>query len=101
MSDFPILSMVTFLPLLGAGIILAFNRGTPEETATPARYMALWTSLITFLLSLFLTSGSAPYSSSNRTRPTSPEYAARISEVAKSIRGEPPKFLRDRGVLLT
>ncbi len=54
MSDLPILSMVTFLPLLGAGIILAFNRGTPEETAEPARYMALWTSLITFLLSLFL-----------------------------------------------
>ena len=54
MSDFPILTMVTFLPLIGAGIILAFNRGTPEETAAPARYMALWTSLITFLLSLFL-----------------------------------------------
>ncbi len=54
MSDFPILSMVTFLPLLGAVIILAVNRGTPEETAEPARYMALWTSLITFLLSLFL-----------------------------------------------
>ncbi len=54
MSDFPILSMVTFLPLIGAGIILAFSRGTPEETAAPARYMALWTSLITFLLSLFL-----------------------------------------------
>ena len=54
MSDFPILTMVTFLPLLGAGIILAFNRGTAEETAAPARYMALWTSLITFLLSLFL-----------------------------------------------
>jgi NADH-quinone oxidoreductase subunit M len=54
MSDFPILTMITFLPLLGAGIILAFNRGTAEETAAPARYMALWTSLITFLLSLFL-----------------------------------------------
>ena len=54
MGDFPILTMVTFLPLLGAGIILAFNRGTAEETAAPARYMALWTSLITFLLSLFL-----------------------------------------------
>ncbi len=54
MSDFPILSMVTFLPLLGAGIIMALSRGTPEETAAPARYMALWTSLITFLLSLFL-----------------------------------------------
>ncbi len=54
MSDFPILTMVTFLPLLGAGIILAFSRGTAEETAAPARYMALWTSLITFLLSLFL-----------------------------------------------
>ena len=54
MTDFPILTMVTFLPLLGAGIIMALSRGTPEETAAPARYMALWTSLITFLLSLFL-----------------------------------------------
>jgi NADH-quinone oxidoreductase subunit M len=54
MSDFPILTMVTFLPLLGAGIIMAFVRGTPEENAASARYMALWTSLITFLLSLLL-----------------------------------------------
>jgi len=54
MSDFPILTMVTFLPLVGVGFILAFNRGTAEETAAPARYVALWTSLITFLLSLFL-----------------------------------------------
>ena len=54
MIDFPILTLVTFLPLIGAGIILVANRGTQEETAAPARYMALWTSLITFLLSLFL-----------------------------------------------
>jgi NADH-quinone oxidoreductase subunit M len=53
MSDWPILSLVTFLPLVGAGFILAI-RGEPEVTARNARYVALWTSLITFVLSLFI-----------------------------------------------
>ncbi len=53
MSDWPVLSLVTFLPLVGAGLILLL-RGEAEHVARNARYLALWTSLITFLLSLVL-----------------------------------------------
>ncbi len=52
-TDFPLLSLVTFLPLVGAGIILAV-RGDAAAVAQNARWTALWTSLITFLVSLFL-----------------------------------------------
>ncbi len=53
MGGWPLLSLVTFLPLLGAGFIL-FIRGEPDIVARNARYVALWTSLITFALSLFV-----------------------------------------------
>lgn len=53
MNDWPILSLVTFLPLVGAFFILAI-RGDDEVVARNARMTALWTSLITFGLSLFL-----------------------------------------------
>jgi len=53
MNDLPILSIVTFLPLVGALFIL-FVRGDADTIARNARYTALWTSLITFLLSLWL-----------------------------------------------
>ena len=55
MTDgWPILSVVTFLPLVGAGFILFFTRGEPEDVANSARWTALWTSLTTFVLSLFI-----------------------------------------------
>src|SRR6266404_6025097 len=53
MSDWPILSLVTFLPIAGSVMVL-FLRGESEAVARNARYLALWTSLITFLLSLAL-----------------------------------------------
>ncbi len=53
MSDWPILSIVTFLPVVGSLLIL-FLRGEQEAVARNARYLALWTSLLTFLLSLLL-----------------------------------------------
>ncbi|ODR94344.1 NADH-quinone oxidoreductase chain 13 [Methyloceanibacter stevinii] len=49
----PILSTVTFLPLVGALLIFAL-RGNDESTARNARYIALWTTLITFAISLLL-----------------------------------------------
>ncbi len=49
----PILSAVIFLPLLGAAFILAI-RGDDEIAIRNARYVALWTTLITFLLSLVI-----------------------------------------------
>jgi NADH-quinone oxidoreductase subunit M len=49
----PLLSLVTFLPLVGAGFILMI-RGDEEVVARNARFVALWTSLITFVLSLLI-----------------------------------------------
>ena len=52
-AGFPILSLVTFLPLAGAFIIMMV-RGEEEVVARNARWTALWTCLITFALSLVL-----------------------------------------------
>ena len=52
-AGFPLLSLVTFLPLVGAAIILSI-RGEDEVVARNARWTALWTSLITLALSLIL-----------------------------------------------
>ena len=49
----PILSLVTFLPLVGAVLIMV-TRGDEATTAKNARSIALWTSLIVFVLSLKL-----------------------------------------------
>ena len=48
-----LLSLVTFLPLVGAGFILT-TRGDEAVVARNARNIALWTSLIDFGLSLLL-----------------------------------------------
>ena len=52
-AGFPVLSLVTFLPLLGV-LILMTLRGDTEAAARNARWTALWTSLLTFLISLVL-----------------------------------------------
>jgi len=52
-AGFPLLSLLTFLPLLGAAIILSV-RGDEAVVARNARWAALWTSLLVFLLSLIL-----------------------------------------------
>jgi NADH-quinone oxidoreductase subunit M len=52
-SELPLLSLLTFLPLAGAVFIL-FVRGEPDVVARNARAAALWTSGITFALSLLL-----------------------------------------------
>ena len=53
MSGWPILSLVTFLPLVGALFIL-FIRGDAGEVGRNARNVALLTSATTFLLSLLI-----------------------------------------------
>jgi NADH-quinone oxidoreductase subunit M len=53
MNDWPLLSLTIFLPLVGAAFILII-RGEAEVVARNARYVALWTSLTTFVLSLFI-----------------------------------------------
>ncbi len=50
---FPVLSLITWLPLVGCGVILAV-RGDEETVAANARWTALWTSLIVLALSLVL-----------------------------------------------
>jgi NADH-quinone oxidoreductase subunit M len=52
-SQWPLLSLVTFLPLVGAGFILT-TRGEEAVVARNARNIALWTSLIDFALSVLL-----------------------------------------------
>ena len=53
MSQWPLLSLVTFLPLVGAAFILT-TRGDEAVVARNARNIALWTSLIDFALSILL-----------------------------------------------
>ncbi len=52
-AGFPLLSLLTWLPLVGAAVIMSV-RGDDATVASNARWTALWTSLIVFLLSLML-----------------------------------------------
>ncbi|MCP5088090.1 MAG: NADH-quinone oxidoreductase subunit M, partial [Rhodobacteraceae bacterium] len=53
MTDWPILSIVTFLPLVGAAIILLIWEDS-EVARRNVRSVALWTTLLTFLISIFI-----------------------------------------------
>jgi len=53
MMSWPILSVTTFLPLAGALFIMAMHREEEAEQRN-ARWVALWTTLITFAVSLLL-----------------------------------------------
>ena len=53
MIEWPILSLVTFLPLVGV-VFLLLIRGDPEIVARNSRHVALWASLTTFVVSLLL-----------------------------------------------
>ncbi|MFO1026671.1 MAG: NADH-quinone oxidoreductase subunit M [Acetobacteraceae bacterium] len=52
-AGFPILSLITWLPLIGCVVIMTV-RGDEETVASNARWTALWTSLLVFGLSLVL-----------------------------------------------
>jgi NADH-quinone oxidoreductase subunit M len=56
MSNLPLLSLVTFLPLVGAAFIVLM-RGDEHAVARNAKWAALLTSLITFGLSILLWTG--------------------------------------------
>ncbi len=62
--SWPILSLVTFLPLVGALFIMMI-RSEGEAEDRNARWIALWTTVITFAISLILVW---------RFDPTSPEF---------------------------
>ena len=53
MVDFPVLTLTTFLPIIGVLAILLI-RGDEQIVARNARATALWTSLATFVVSIFL-----------------------------------------------
>ncbi|MDP6660957.1 MAG: NADH-quinone oxidoreductase subunit M [Alphaproteobacteria bacterium] len=53
MLHFPILSLVTFLPFIGA-LFIFMIKGDEATVARNSRQLALWTSLVTFTLSVLL-----------------------------------------------
>ena len=62
--NWPILSVVTFLPLLGA-LFIMLVRGNEALAKGTARWVAMWTTLVTFAISLVMVW---------RFDPTSPEF---------------------------
>ncbi len=52
-----LLSIVTFIPLLAAGILVLFLRGEDASARRAAKWLALVATVATFLLSLFVLSG--------------------------------------------
>ena len=58
-GDWPILTIVTFLPLFGA-LFLLMIRGEDEVVAQNARHVSLWVTGFTFLVSLTLLIGFDP-----------------------------------------
>jgi NADH-quinone oxidoreductase subunit M len=60
MENLPLLTLVTFLPLLGAAVMLVFLRGDDEMARRNARWLALLTTSATFLISLALVAGFDP-----------------------------------------
>ena len=55
-----LLSLVTFLPLIGAVVLLVFLRGEDAMAQSNAKLLALFTTTATFLLSLFVLGGVRP-----------------------------------------
>ena len=55
-----LLSLITFLPLIGAIVLLVFLRGDDEMARRNAKMLALFTTGATFLLSLFVLFGFEP-----------------------------------------
>jgi NADH-quinone oxidoreductase subunit M len=62
--NWPVLSVVTFLPVLGA-LFITLVRGDDRLARGTARWVALWTTLVTFAISLILVV---------RFDPSSPEF---------------------------
>lgn len=54
MVDFPLLTILTFLPTIGALLIIFGIHGKPEDIASNSKHMALFTSLFTLAFGLFM-----------------------------------------------
>ncbi len=55
-----LLSLITFLPLIGAFVLMVFLRGEDEASNLNAKRLALMTTAVTFLLSIALITGFDP-----------------------------------------
>ena len=55
-----LLSLTTFIPLLGAGILALFLRGDDHAAQRNAKWVALATTVFTFAVSLFILAGFDP-----------------------------------------
>ena len=55
-----LLSLITFLPLIGAVVLLVFLKGEDEMAQRNAKLLALFTTAATFILSLFVLLGFDP-----------------------------------------
>ena len=88
MTDWPILSLLVFLPSAGALFVLVL-RGESELVARNARYIALWTSVITFAFSLLLWTGFD-------TRDPGYQFEEQADWIAKGL-GHPEQALRRAG----
>lgn len=53
MASWPVLSVTTFLPIAGA-LLIVLLRGNEDAVNRNARWIALWTTLVTFAVSLVL-----------------------------------------------
>ena len=53
MAEFPLLTLLTFLPLIGAFFIMTI-RGDEENVAQNAKFTALYTSIFVFALSVYI-----------------------------------------------
>ena len=54
MIDWPLLSLATFLPLIGAAFIFLFAQGGDESADRNAKSVALMTAVLTFVISLVI-----------------------------------------------
>ncbi len=55
-----LLSIITFLPLIGAVVLMFFLRGEDKAAQLNAKRLALMTTSVTFLVSLALLNGFNP-----------------------------------------
>ena len=79
MATWPILSVTTFLPLVGV-LFIAMLTATTRPAQRNARWVALWTTLVTFAVSLLIWSGaSTPARRNSSSSRSSPGSAASLT----------------------
>ena len=86
MMDWPLLSLTTFLPLLGALFILTI-RGDTAVVARNARNVALLTSVATFVVSLFILARFNPGSADFQLKEVAPWFPGTTISYSMGVDG--------------